>query len=212
VRHGSQEQGEAVNQKVINGYEAAAERLIAPYEALPCERIYAPVAGLFPAAPARVIDIGAGTGRDAAWLASHGHCVTAVEPVAGFRAAGQRLHKGRDIRWIDDRLPDLAQVLSRKDSYDVLLLGGVWQHLSNAERKLAWGVLYRLMAPGAVTILSVRHGKGAPGRPVYRARDADIVVAARHLGLEVVRQTRAASIQPGNRAAGVTWTWFALRR
>nr|WP_318246012.1 class I SAM-dependent methyltransferase [Seohaeicola saemankumensis] len=201
-----------MNKKVIDGYEAAAESLIAPYEALSCDRIYAPVADLFPVAPARVIDIGAGTGRDAAWLASRGHRVTAVEPVAGFRAVGQRLHKGRDIRWIDDRLPDLAQVLSRKGGYDVVLLGGVWQHLSDAERALAWNVLYRLMAPAALMILSLRHGPGVPGRPVYAARDADIVAAARRLGLDVVRHRHAASIQPGNRAAGVTWTWFALRR
>jgi protein-L-isoaspartate O-methyltransferase len=36
------------------------------------------------------LDVGSGAGRDAAWLASLGYDVVAVEPAAGMRVEGQR--------------------------------------------------------------------------------------------------------------------------
>ena len=48
------------------GYAADAERLIDLYENISFAELHADVAHLFPAAPADILDIGAGTGRDAA--------------------------------------------------------------------------------------------------------------------------------------------------
>ena len=56
------------------------------------------------------LDVGAGSGRDAAWLVSRGYEVVAVEPSAGMRAEGQRRHSEPVIRWLDDRLPALSSV------------------------------------------------------------------------------------------------------
>ncbi len=42
---------------------------------------------LIPTAPSRVLDVGAGMGRDTAALAALGHSVVAVEPVDELRAA-----------------------------------------------------------------------------------------------------------------------------
>lgn len=78
---------------ILEGYEAAAmPALIARFDAIPSEEIYAPVVDLMPTRPARVVDIGAGTGRDAAWFARQGHDVLAVEPVRALREAGIALH------------------------------------------------------------------------------------------------------------------------
>lgn len=198
--------------RIIDGYAAAAPDLIAPYEALSCEAIYRHVLDVMPSLPSWVIDIGAGTGRDSAWLAARGHMVTAVEPVARFRDAGRRLHGGSDLIWINDRLPELSQMRARGQRFDLVLLHGIWQHLSDRERAVAWPHLHALMAPGAQIILSLRHGPGAPGRPVFPARDKDVDQAARALGLCVTRRIGAGSIQPDNRAAGVHWTWFVLQR
>lgn len=197
---------------VIDGYAAAASALIEPYEALSCEEIYQHVIDLMPDAPARVLDIGAGTGRDAAWLAAEGYAVTAVEPVAEFRAAGQRLHPDQGIVWKEDRLPSLAAIRAQGGQFDMLMLGGVWHHLSSLERTAAWRSLLELMAPGAVIILSLRHGPGPTGRRVFAVADDEIVTMAHDTGVSLLRQRQAASIQPRNRAMGVRWTWFALRK
>ena len=67
--------------------------------------MHAWLAGLLPTAPALMLDIGAGSGRDAAWLAAAGHQMLAVEPAAALRQHGQRLHPDERICWLDDRPP-----------------------------------------------------------------------------------------------------------
>ena len=50
------------------------------YEAVSAPDLHGPVADLIPPGPVRALDVGAGSGRDAAWLAKMGHQVLAVEP------------------------------------------------------------------------------------------------------------------------------------
>ena len=71
------------------GYAENAAALIEQYERLTFEEVHREVLSLFPVRPGRVLDIGAGTGRDAAALAARGHMVTAVElaSMACFRSA-----------------------------------------------------------------------------------------------------------------------------
>jgi len=81
----------------------------APRVTLP-EKVNAWLDSLLPSQPALVLDVGAGSGRDAAWLSSLGHQVIAVEPSEQMRIRGQRLHASDKIRWINDRLPGLENV------------------------------------------------------------------------------------------------------
>ena len=55
------------------GYADEAEDLFKRYENIPAADAHRAVLHLIPAAPSRVLDIGSGTGRDAAWFASMGH-------------------------------------------------------------------------------------------------------------------------------------------
>ena len=74
---------------------ALAER----YESISFAEVHAEVAHLIPPAPARIADIGAGSGSDAAALARMGHQVIAVEPTAELRAEGQRRHDVPGLAW-----------------------------------------------------------------------------------------------------------------
>jgi len=196
---------------ILAGYAAAATpELIARYEALSCAEIYAPVLDLFPPSPARVADIGAGTGRDAGWLAGQGHAVLAVEPVAPFRLAGVARHVSPRIEWLDDRLPELG-LAQERGRFGFVLLGGVWQHLDEPERARAMTSLARLTAPGGLLVMSLRHGPGVPGRAVFPIAPEATIESARGEGFRLVRRAEVQSIQPGNRASGVWWTWLALR-
>ncbi len=69
----------------IAGYAAEAERLVSQYESIAFSEIHAAILPLLPAPPAHVLDIGAGTGRDAAGFAALGYRVTAVEPTLELR-------------------------------------------------------------------------------------------------------------------------------
>ena len=192
---------------VLQGYADAAPGLIPRFEAISPALLYRPVNDLLPTIPSRIADIGAGTGRDAAWLAGQGHRVLAVEPVDELRLAGMVLHEAVPIQWLDDRLPDLVQM---QGSFDLLLLSAVWQHLDDRERQCAMRRLRQLTAPAGLVIISLRHGSGAPGRRIHVAAPEDAVRMAEAEGFVTVRQKQADSMQPGNRAAGVSWTWLAF--
>ena len=96
---------------VVASYNAGAPTHVPGYEGLPFEEVHASVLDLLPDAGACVLDMGAGTGRDAAWFAANGYKVVAAEPASGMRDAGKALHRSPDIRWLDDALPALEKVL-----------------------------------------------------------------------------------------------------
>src|SRR5262245_40163079 len=129
------------------GYHAAARTLADRYESVTFDSVHRDVLHLFPATPGRIVDIGAGTGRDSAALAARGHSVVAVEPTDALRAEGQRRHAGAAITWIDDSLPDLAVLRGRHEHFDVVLLSAVWLHLDEAERARGMSNIAALLAP-----------------------------------------------------------------
>ncbi|MFE9118751.1 class I SAM-dependent methyltransferase [Streptomyces sp. NPDC007172] len=90
------------------GYGEAATVLVEQYESVTFDDVHRDVLHLFPSRPGRILDIGAGSGRDAAALAGQGHVVVAAEPTGELRTLGQRIHAGRDIEWVDDSLPEIA--------------------------------------------------------------------------------------------------------
>ena len=195
----------------IADYAAAATpALIAGYDALPPARIYAPVLDLLPDPPVRVADIGAGTGRDAAWLADQGHHVLAVEPVRQFREAGAALHGDR-IAWLDDRLPELAGT-ARHGPFDLVLLCAVWHHLDTPDRVVAIRSLARITAPGGRAILSLRHEPGPLGPHSFAAPPEEAIDLARAAGFHLIRRAETGSVHPESQARGVRWTWLALSK
>ena len=96
------------------GYAAGAQRLATAMESVSFAKLHAKVLHLMPPPPGSVLDIGAGTGRDAAQFAAMGYQVVATEPVAELRMKAQDLHPSRQIEWLDDSLPDLASLVARK--------------------------------------------------------------------------------------------------
>ncbi|HEY6815779.1 MAG TPA: methyltransferase domain-containing protein [Croceibacterium sp.] len=197
---------------ILEGYAAGAREMVPRFEALRTEAVLGPVLDLLPALPCRALDLGAGTGRDAAWLARRGHRVLAVEPVEELRRAGEALHRLPRLEWLDDSLPALTKTRMRDERFDLILCVGVWQHLPAELHESAIAAIASLAAAGGRGILSLRHGPGAPGRPCFAADPDVVVAAAERAGLDLVARRAADSVQPGNRAAGVTWTWLVFDR
>src|SRR5690606_32527632 len=64
----------------VNAYHAKASVLAARYEAVAAETVHAALLSFLPqGAGLLALDVGAGSGRDAAWLAGLGYEVVAVE-------------------------------------------------------------------------------------------------------------------------------------
>jgi SAM-dependent methyltransferase len=189
-------------------YDANGDRLASEYEALHSDQVHAWLDGLLPTQPALVFDIGAGTGRDAAWLAARGHEVVAIEPSNAMRRHGQRLHQDGRIRWLDDRLPSLATTLRLGLAADVILLSGVWQHLPPDDRPRAFRKLVTLMKSGGLLTITLRHGPAEPERVMYEVSLEEIDRLARSHGLAVVH---SATVPDRVNRPEVTWTQVALR-
>jgi SAM-dependent methyltransferase len=196
--------------KVLETYAREAPDLVESFEAISAGDVYAHVAHLLPALPARFVDIGAGTGRDAAWFAAQGHFVLAVEPTDGLRAAGMELHPSTRIAWLSDALPDLTHTLARGEAFDRVILCAVWQHLSEDERARTIPNLARLLAPDGLLIMILRH---EPGKSRLLGNDSqreEAETLAQASGLSLAFAREGPPVHPANRASGVTLTWLAF--
>jgi SAM-dependent methyltransferase len=200
----------AMRHKGNEGYAEEAEALTRQYESVHFVDVHGPILHLLPTVPSDVLDIGAGTGRDAAALAGMGHRVVAVEPTAALRDRAALLHPSSRIEWIEDYLPCLARVRARGDRFDVVMLTAVWIHLDSRQREEAMPRAASLLRPGGVLLLTLRHGPAPPGRRRLFETSADepIALAGVH-GLHVAVKVEHQADFYGRR--GVTWTSLAFR-
>ncbi|MFH8371517.1 class I SAM-dependent methyltransferase [Streptomyces sp. NPDC018031] len=189
------------------GYGEAAEALAEQYESVTFTEVHQGALHLFPAEPAAIADIGAGSGRDAAALAARGHRVVAVEPTPELRRLGRRIHADRDIEWLDDSLPGLDRLRAREPRFDLVLLTAVWMHLDAGQRASAMEHLAGLLTGGGRIVLTLRHGPVPEGRRMFDVSAAEtIALAARH-GLTVIHHGE--HDDPHGRD-GVRWSCLGL--
>ncbi|MEM6767534.1 MAG: class I SAM-dependent methyltransferase [Bacteroidota bacterium] len=152
---------------LIPGTTGYAERLQAFTEAtlaLPFEVLHQDFLPYFPEAACRVLDVGAGIGRDAHTCWEMGHTVIAVEPLEAFRKAGQVLFPTSGIRWKDDALPSLS---SLEGPFEMVLASGVWHHLRLEEQADALKRVADLLVAGGRFFLSLRNGPAAVGTHTF---------------------------------------------
>jgi len=192
------------------GYADEAEALIKQYESISFADVHAQVLHLIPSAPARILDIGAGTGRDAAGFVTLGHHVVAVERTAALRTRAMALHPSPRIDWLDDSLPDLARVTARGVLFDVLMMTAVWMHLDQRQRQLAMPIVASLVNPGGVMIMSLRYGPVPKGRRIFTVPVDETIALAAGQGLRVILKSEAvAGVQ---RRPGISWSRLAFRK
>lgn len=117
----------------IAAYDRQASELAGVYESLSFEDCHRDVLDLVPERPGLVLDVGAGSGRDAGWFAGIGWDVVAVEPAEGMRREGQQRHPQAPIRWLSDRLPGVEAVHRLGLMFDLVWLSAVWMHVVPAE-------------------------------------------------------------------------------
>ena len=196
-----------MSSSVISWYDVNAARLATVYEAVPPTPTREWLADLLPAAPALVVDVGAGTGRDAGAFAAAGYDVVAVEPSPGMRAEAERRHASSRIRWLPDSLPSLAATSRLGLAADLVSLSAVWQHVAPLDRPRAFRKLVGLLRSGGLLALTLRHGPddGRSGHPVSLA---EVEALARDHGMQVLRAVEAADRQG---RPGVSWTSVVLR-
>ena len=174
-------------------YETHAAEAAARYESVAAEQINAWLLDLLPTRRAVVLDVGAGSGRDTAWLTSLGHEVIATDPSAAMRAQARRWHPDLGVQYLPDRLPELTKTFRTGISFDFILVNAVWMHVAPADRKRAFRKLVTLLKPGGVIAFTLREPI-ASGRDMHPVSGAEIEELARQHGAFVERRSDGADL------------------
>ena len=189
-------------------YSRDAERFFNQYQQLRFEDVHRSWLGHLPTEPGSALDVGAGSGRDATALADRGWDVLAVEPADNLRELGEQAAVGQGIQWMDDRLPELTRVRALNWRFNLILVSAVWMHLPPTEHEHAFRILTELLAPGAILVITLRHGSGDGERIFYATGRASLESLARqrtlitlHAGADSDRLERD----------GVWWETLAFR-
>ncbi|KND40256.1 class I SAM-dependent methyltransferase [Streptomyces stelliscabiei] len=102
---------------------------------------------LLPGAPARVLDVGGGTGIHAEWLAEDGHEVEVVDPVP------MHVERSGRLPGVIARLGDARALPAEDAAYDVVLFLGPLYHLpERPDRVRALTEAGRVVRPGGVVV------------------------------------------------------------
>ncbi|MGO4478989.1 methyltransferase domain-containing protein [Massilia sp. 2TAF26] len=172
---------------LIPHYEQHASRLVEQYESLSFQEVHAGLLDLLPPPGGTVLDIGAGSGRDAAWFVANGYDVVAVEPSDAMLAQARKLHPSTRIHWVSDSLPDLANVRRLGLSFDLILLSAVWMHIPPAARQRSLRKLATLLAPKGRIAISLRLGRPDTERAMHEVSLPELASLAQQFGLRIVR-------------------------
>ncbi len=145
-------------------------------------------------APGRALDLGAGEGRNAIWLAERGWQVTAVDFSAVALAKAAKLAAARGvtgITWVD---ADLRGYQPPPDSFDLVLLAYI--HLPRAESDMLLHAAAAALAPGGTLLFvghdrdNIAHGYGGPQEPAVLHQAAEVVAALPGLIIQQAGQER----------------------
>ena len=155
-----------------------------------------------PLAPGRALDLGAGDGRNAVWLAAHGWDVTAVDfsRVALERGRSLAERVGVEVDWVQQ---DLLAWTPPSRAFDLVCLFFI--HLPPAERRAVYARAAEGVAPDG-SLLVVAHdvsnlgeGAGGPQDPAVLFTADEIAADLR--GFEVMRAEPVRRAIDGGRVA-----------
>ncbi len=124
--------------------------------------------------PGTALDLGAGDGRNAVWLAEHGWRVTAVDfsPVAVDRGRALAATAGVEVEW---RVADLLGWTPAPEAFDLVVL--LFIHLPPDERHLVYARAAAAVARGG-TLLVVGHDRSNLTDGVGGPRDPDVLFSS----------------------------------
>ena len=174
-----------VSRLAVSFYNRRAAALIPAYGSVTFEQVHDLALPYLPSLPARVLDVGAGSGRDAAALAALGFDVTAVEPASELRKAG-KIQAPR-ARWLADKLPRLALLTERKERFAFILCSAVLMSAEPHELQPSIGTMAALLLPNGALVLTLRDptvDEAAAGLSAHD--DESIRAAAKSAGLILV--------------------------
>jgi SAM-dependent methyltransferase len=169
----------------VDFYHRSASALAPSYESVSFEDVHGALMRHLPGAPAEIVDVGAGTGRDARALARLGHRVLAVEPAAAFRELGRESDKR--LEWLDDRLPRLQKLKASGRTFDFILCSAVLMSVPAEALPESFRSMAALLKPHGRLAISIRDpSPGEEPRLLHTHGDEAILSASQDAGLALL--------------------------
>lgn len=196
------------SQTAIEYYDRYATALADSYESVAFENAYPFLVKRLAHGGLSIADIGSGTGRDAAWLANHGHRVTAVEPSKAMRTLAEKLHPNDGISWVPARLPALDHPSLMDSKFDLVLVNAVWMHIAISDRIASLERIRDILSPSGAAIVSLRLGPADPERGMHPVDPSEFVMMAKGVGFDVIPRGDFEDVLG---RAEVSWKVFELR-
>jgi SAM-dependent methyltransferase len=150
----------------IQFYNQNSKELLQNYTSVTFEKVHASWKLFWPFSGEKILDVGAGIGRDSKWFLDQKCTVIALEPAKEMRDLGKK-HTGEQVQWLDDSLPELNHTIGLGMRFDVILVSAVWMHIPPSSRARAFRKLSNLLAPNGRLVISLRHGDFSDGRRSY---------------------------------------------
>ncbi len=172
----------SLNDKNIQFYTDNANSLIAQYDQVHFESVHKDWLSHIPA-QGMVLDVGAGSGRDARYLSEKGLSIVAVEPAAKLLEAAKANSGNHNIHWLRDNLPELNHVFALQVKFDLILLSAVWMHIAPSSRERTFRKLSSLLKPNGKMVISLRHGECRDERTMHPVSASELAQYASQFGL-----------------------------
>lgn len=193
----------------VSHYDAMAARIFERHRAVAFADVHARLMPYLPGKPIDVLDVGAGSGRDAVALAAMGHSVVAAEPSRTFLDAARGAEGGRTVRWVEDRLPELHGVRALGRRYDLILCSAVLMHVAPSALGAAMRTMRDLLVDGGIVMTTVRAPVDGESEELFRDhRSAQMTAAMTGAGMAIVEQWRDLDAMRGDR----WWDGYVMRR
>lgn len=203
-------------------YHQQAATFVSQYESVSAEQVHQSWLHLLAQVPPlNALDVGAGSGRDARFLARKGFRVVAVEPADALRELAMALSAQQQtvqteqrppIQFLADQLPALPHVQALNQQFELILLSAVWMHLTHQQRAAALPILCKLLAPQGLLVLTLRHGSFSDGREAFPVSvdEIDTLIATQQLPLHAVLVTDLVTDALGR--GDVAWQTVVLQK
>ncbi|MFH0265004.1 class I SAM-dependent methyltransferase [Vibrio rumoiensis] len=192
--------------KTLDIYNENAPQFVEQYDSVTFESVHQSWLEYWPQSGYKVLDIGAGSGRDSRWFVNQRCSVVAVEPCDNLRQLGKQ-NSPDSIQWFGDYLPDLVGVEALSRQFDLILLSAVWMHIPVEVRAASLKALSeRLNAQGKI-VITLRYGDFDDGREGYGVSIREIEKLANQVGLVICQQSGSDDVLQRN---SVTWETVVL--
>ena len=188
----------------ITHYSEKARHYFDLYNSVEAENVHSDwKAFLQNANKSTALDVGAGSGRDANWLAEQGWKVTAAEPADELRNLAQA-NSHNSVIWCNASLPALTALPQAPKTYDLILLSAVWMHLPKDERPPALKRLAELLSVNGTMYISLRFGPNDEARPMHPVSFEELATLAKSNRL-IARNLNTVPNQDGLKRDDVKW-------